>query len=177
MKKIIPILSVFIVLACTKTERIEVVKEYDSPKIDQAIAVVHSVEDGSVMGTVTFDKTENGSKVSAQITGLSNGKHGFHIHQFGDCSASDFTSAGGHFNPNETEHDAPSDDTKHVGDLGNLQGKGNEYTSFTLNSQTIFLEEIVGRSIIIHAGEDDLTSQPSGDAGARIGCGVIGVAQ
>ncbi len=178
MKKFIPLLSLFIFLACTKTERIEVVKEFDAPEINRAIAVIHSVEDGSKMGTVTFGKTENGTKVSAQITGLSEGKHGFHIHQHGDCSATDFTSAGGHFNPDNLEHDSPEDETKHVGDMGNLESEGKEFTTtLTLNSNTIFLEEIIGRGVIIHAGEDDFTSQPSGDAGARIACGVIGVTE
>jgi Cu-Zn family superoxide dismutase len=178
MKRLIPVLSLIFFLACTKTERVEVIKEFDTPAIEKAIAVINPVGNSKVSGTVSFMKTENGSTISAQIKGLSKGKHGFHIHQFGDCSATDGTSAGGHFNPDNNEHDAPEDATKHVGDMGNLVSEGEEFTTnLTLNSTSIFIEQVIGRGIIIHAGEDDLMSQPSGDAGARIACGVIGISE
>ena len=178
MKNLLTFLALALILNCTKTERIEVVKEFDGPQIQKAVAVIHSVGDSDISGTVNFGKSDNGTKISAQITGLSKGEHGFHIHQYGDCSASDATSAGGHFDPDEMQHNSRDAEKRHVGDLGNLVSEGEQFTT-TLSyiDNHIFLEEIIGRGIIIHAGEDDLTSQPSGDAGARIACGVIGIAQ
>ncbi|XWN37236.1 MAG: superoxide dismutase family protein [Balneola sp.] len=177
MKNIFSILSLILILNCTKTERIEVVKEFDGPQIQKAVAVIHSVGDNQVSGTVNFGKTETGTKITAQITGLSEGEHGFHIHQYGDCSASDATSAGGHFDPDDMKHNSRDAEKRHVGDMGNLVSEGKEFTTtLSYTDNNIFLEEVIGRGIIIHAGQDDLTSQPSGDAGARIACGVIGIA-
>ena len=178
MKNLFTFLALTLILSCTKTERIEVVKEFDGPQIKQAVAVVHSVGDNEISGAINFAKTENGTKITAEITGLSEGEHGFHIHQYGDCTAPDGSSAGGHFDPDEMQHNSRDAEKRHVGDMGNLVSEGEESTttlSYVYNP--IFLEEIIGRGIIIHAGEDDLTSQPSGDAGARIACGVIGIAQ
>lgn len=178
MKNIFSILSLILILNCTKTERIEVVKEFDGPQIQKAVAVIHSVGDNQVSGTVNFGKTETGTKITAQITGLSEGEHGFHIHQYGDCSAADASSAGGHFDPDDMKHNSRDAEIRHVGDMGNLVSEGMEFTTtLSYTDNNIFLEEIIGRGIIIHAGKDDLTSQPSGDAGPRIACGVIGIAQ
>lgn len=178
MKNIFTLFVLALILNCTKTERIEVVKEFDGPKISKAIAVIHPIGDNDISGTVNFGKTETGTKITAQITGLSKGDHGFHIHQYGDCSALDGSSAGGHFNPDDMKHNSRDAEKRHVGDMGNLASEGEEFTT-TLSyiDDEIYLEEVIGRGIIIHAGQDDLTSQPSGDAGARIACGVIGVAE
>ncbi|HAW80287.1 MAG TPA: superoxide dismutase family protein [Balneola sp.] len=178
MKNLLTFLAFVLILNCTKTERIEVFKEFEGPQIQKAVAAIHPVGENKISGTVHFDKTESGTKITAQVMGLSEGEHGFHIHQYGDCSAPDGTSAGGHFDPENMQHNSRDAEKRHVGDMGNLVSEGKESTT-TLNyvDNHIFLEEIIGRGIIIHAGEDDLTSQPSGDAGARIACGVIGVAQ
>ncbi len=178
MKNLFTFLAFILVLNCTKTERVEVIKEFDGPKIDKAVAVVHPVGQNNISGVVHFERSETGTKVTAEIMGLSEGNHGFHIHQYGDCSAPDGTSAGGHFDPDEMQHNSRDAEKRHVGDMGNLESEGEQSTT-TINyvDDNIFLEEIIGRGIIIHAGEDDLSSQPSGDAGARIACGVIGVAQ
>ena len=178
MKNILILFTLALIFNCTKTERIEVVKEYDGPKINKAVSVLHSVGDSEVSGTINFGRTESGTKIVVQVTGLSKGNHGFHIHQYGDCSAPDGSSAGGHFNPDNMEHNSKDAENRHVGDMGNLTSEGKDQTT-TLSyvDNNIFLEEVIGRGIIIHAGEDDFTSQPSGDAGARIACGVIGIAQ
>lgn len=145
----------------------------------KAVAHIHAREDGEPLGSVTFEKTDGGVNVNAQLTGLEEGKHGFHIHQYGDCTAEDLTSAGGHYNPYNMQHGAPTDSLRHMGDMGNLPvasgGNGTlEYldTVIELNGSN----SIIGRAIIIHSGADDLASQPSGAAGERIACGVIGVA-
>jgi len=178
MKNLFTLFALILVLNCTKTERVEVIKEFDGPKITKTVAVIHPIGENNISGTVNFGKTETGTKITAQITGLSKGEHGFHIHQYGDCSAPDGSSAGGHFNPEDMKHSSREAEKRHVGDMGNLISEGEEFTT-TLSyiDDQIYIEEIIGRGIIIHAEEDDLTSQPSGDAGDRIACGVIGVAQ
>lgn len=149
----------------------------DSPTM--AVCVVHPLADSGVKGTVTFTKHVDGIEVVAEITGLTPGKHGFHVHQFGDCSKMDGTCAGGHFNPEGERHGGPDAEHRHVGDLGNLTADASGKATYKRVDNLIAFEgpsSIIGRSIIIHDGADDLTSQPTGDAGGRVGCGVIGIA-
>ena len=139
-----------------------------------AIAVLIPTEGNDLQGTVTFIQTPEGVRVQANLTGLTAGtEHGFHVHQYGDCSASDGTSAGGHFNPHGADHAGPDAASRHVGDLGN-----SEATYDRVDTQLAFEGEssIIGRAVIVHGGTDDLSSQPSGAAGPRIACGVIGIA-
>lgn len=150
-------------------------------EVTRAICVVHPLGDNSVRGTVTFTKVEEGVEVVAELTGLPPGpaKHGFHIHEFGDCSMDDGICAGGHFNPTNQPHGGPDDDERHVGDLGNVESDESGNATYRRVDRVIELggpHSIIGLSIIIHADPDDLTSQPTGNAGARIGCGVIGIA-
>lgn len=148
---------------------------------DRLIAVIHPTEDNSANGIVTFTREGEGVRVEATISGLDpNSNHGFHIHEYGDCSAGDATSAGGHFNPYEMPHSSPEDDERHMGDLGNLES--NEDGEASLNYLDTVLEfsgagSILGRGVVVHADEDDFETQPTGDAGARIGCAVIGIAE
>jgi Cu-Zn family superoxide dismutase len=148
--------------------------------IGKAVCILYPTQGNNVSGTITFTQTENGVRVVADLQGLSKGKHGFHIHEFGDCSSADGLSAGGHFNPEGKSHGAPMDMSRHMGDMGNLEadesGKAHlEYTDavIRLNGPN----SILGRSVIVHKGEDDLKSQPSGNAGGRVACGVIGAAK
>lgn len=146
----------------------------------KAVCVLHPTEGNSVNGIVTFTKTAEGIKVIADVHGLTPARHGFHVHEFGDCSAPDGTSAGGHFNPEGTKHGAPTDVERHVGDLGNLEANEDGNAHYEWTDTFIALSgphSIIGRGIIVHAGEDDLTSQPTGNAGARVACGVIGIAK
>src|SRR5213078_176195 len=128
-------------------------------------------------GTVTF--TQNGDKVQvhADLTGLTPGKHGIHIHEKGDMSAPDLMSTGGHYNPDKHIHGGPSTSPVHAGDFGNLTAdtSGKATIDVTVDDITIGGEknDILGRAVIIHAKEDDLKSQPAGNAGARIAGGVI----
>lgn len=157
--------------------------------IGVATTVLESLGDSGVKGTVSFTETErtksDGSKkrsivVSYNITGLTPGEtRGFHIHEHGDCTSEDGMSAGGHFNPKEHDHGDLESHDSHAGDLGNItaddegkaQGKIKNVTKITLDKKadTYF----VGRSVIVHEQEDDLESQPTGDAGGRVACGVI----
>jgi Cu-Zn family superoxide dismutase len=148
-------------------------------KITRAVAVLHPTQGNKAGGTVTFNQMSDGVKVEADLRGLSPGKHGFHIHEFGDCSAPDGKSAGGHYNPTGQPHAGPGQEKRHMGDLGNIEANnsGNAHyervdSHLVLNGQ----DAIIGRGVIVHGGMDDLKSQPSGAAGPRVACGVIGVA-
>jgi len=149
--------------------------------IQGAICVLYPTQGSTVTGTVTFTKTEGGIKVVADLQGFQGaGKHGFHIHEYGDCSAPDGTSAGGHYNPAMVSHGAPTDKTRHEGDMGNIEadatGKAHlEYVDPMLTFTGP--NSIIGRSIIVHKNEDDMKTQPTGNAGPRVACGVIGVAK
>ncbi len=143
----------------------------------KAIAVVAPTEGNECNGTVTFTKVDGGTKVEAHIMGLTPGKHGFHIHEFGDISAADGTSTGGHFNPMGVDHAGPSSPSRHVGDMGNLEANDEGHAMHSATLEGMDIHFILGRGITIHAGEDDLTSQPTGNAGGRVGVAVIGVAK
>lgn len=147
-----------------------------------AVAVLHPTAGSQVQGVVTFTKVGEGVKVVADIEGLSPGEYGFHIHELGDCTASDGTSAGGHFNPAGTPHGAPTASAKnrHVGDLGNITARNSGKAHLErVDSLLAFngAHNVIGRGVIVHAEKDDLTSQPTGAAGSRLACGVVGIAK
>lgn len=149
---------------------------------DWAVAVVHPTAGQKAEGVVWFMQSGDTVKVVADLSGLSpNSKHGFHIHEWGDCSDPAAKSAGGHYNPQGHPHAGPQADSHHAGDLGNVEAdaQGKAHLELTLHDVTIRGGEnpIIGRSVILHAKADDLKTQPSGDAGDRVGCGVIGLAQ
>jgi Cu-Zn family superoxide dismutase len=151
--------------------------------VTKAIAVLHPTQGNQAKGTVRFTQEgKDGVKVVADLTGLTpNSSHGFHIHEFGDCSAPDATSAGGHYNPGNHPHAGPDAEHRHAGDMGNVKAneQGNAHLEITLKGLTVgnHPNPILGRAVILHAKADDLKSQPTGDAGARIACGVIGAAK
>ncbi|HLR24675.1 MAG TPA: superoxide dismutase family protein, partial [Fodinibius sp.] len=148
----------------------------DTMDVTATVAVVHPTKDSDVMGTVTFTKEGDGVRVQGNISGLKEGKHGFHIHQYGDCRADDGSSAGGHYNPAGNDHAARTDSVRHMGDMGNITADADGNASVDYVDSVIDMNMIMGRAVVIHGGEDDLTSQPSGAAGARMACGVIGIA-
>lgn len=147
-----------------------------TPAVTGARAAMEPTEGNTVRGIVTFAQAEGGVRVVADLTGLKPGKHGFHIHEHGDCSAPDGSSAGGHFNPTGMPHGGPDAAQHHLGDLGNItaDASGNAkmdrvFSFLDLNGTNT----IVGRGLIVHSDRDDLTSQPTGNAGSRVACGVI----
>ena len=145
------------------------------PETIIAVAQLQPTAGNAVTGTVTFSSAANGVRVVAEVAGLTPGDHGFHVHQTGDCSAPDGTSAGGHFNPEAHDHGPRTAEVRHVGDLGNLtvDADGNAHLDFVDTGIALSGEHsIVGRGVIVHASPDDY-SQPTGNAGARVACGVI----
>ncbi|MEC7839572.1 MAG: superoxide dismutase family protein [Chlamydiota bacterium] len=141
-----------------------------------AKATLGSTEGNDVSGEVTFIELEHGVRIIAEIEGLTPGGHGFHIHEFGDCSAPDASSAGGHFNPENEIHAGPSDTPRHVGDLGNLFADKNGKAYYDRVDFEVELKgenSVVGKSVIVHEDRDDFVSQPTGNAGARVACGLI----
>jgi superoxide dismutase, Cu-Zn family len=147
----------------------------------KAIATLHPTAGSNVKGTVTFTEEADGVHVYAEIEGLSPGNHGFHVHQFGDCSAADGSSAGPHFNPSNKPHAGPDAAERHVGDMGNVEADASGRAKLDYLDHQISLvddqQSVIGRSVVVHAKADDLKSQPAGDSGARIACGVIGIAK
>lgn len=143
-----------------------------------AVAVLIPRADTEVTGTVTFTQTGEGVVVAAHISGVAPGLHGIHLHEKGDCSADDFTSTGGHFNPTGDPHGGPDDTVRHAGDFGNISvgadGSGHlELLTDMLTVEPDAENTVIGRAVILHEGEDDLETQPTGAAGARLACGTV----
>ncbi|KAH8360448.1 hypothetical protein KR200_005095 [Drosophila serrata] len=124
-------------------------------------------------------------KVTGEVCGLAKGLHGFHVHEFGD-NTNGCMSSGPHFNPHGKEHGAPADENRHLGDLGNIDATGTCPTKVNITDSKITLfgaDSIIGRTVVVHADADDLgkggheLSKSTGNAGARIGCGIIGIAK
>ena len=146
----------------------------------KAIAVLTPTQGNKVQGVVSFSKERDGVRIEAAIQGLKPGLHGFHIHEYGDCSSPDANSAGGHFNPGNMPHGGPTAEKHHAGDLGNLQADASGNAKLTLVVAGLSFEgssSILGRAVVVHANPDDFTTQPTGGAGARVACGVIGIAK
>ena len=146
--------------------------------VKQGICLLYPTEGYTVTGKVTFIETRDGIRVVAFVTGLEPlSKHGIHIHENGDCSAVDALSAGGHFNPGNGVHGGPADKARHAGDLGNLEADMNGNASLDYIDPVLSLrgeDSVIGLSVVIKQHEDDLKTQPDGNSGARIACGVIG---
>jgi Cu-Zn family superoxide dismutase len=130
-------------------------------------------------GTVTFSADGSKVKVVADLDGLTPGaQHAIHVHETGDCSAPDAMSAGGHYNPEGKPHGLPVTEDRHAGDLGNLTADASGHAHFEITVDNISLSAgknpVLGKAVIVHAKVDD-GGQPTGNAGARLGCGVIQV--
>jgi Cu-Zn family superoxide dismutase len=148
------------------------------PAAASASTELQGREGSGISGRITFTASTDGVTYTAEVSGLSGaGSHGFHIHETGDCSAADFTSAGGHFNPTGAIHGGPNDSEHHAGDLGNIESGADGAGTLSGSSAMLSVDDgansVVGRAVILHEGQDDLTSQPTGDAGGRLACGVI----
>lgn len=143
---------------------------------ETAMARLQPTQGNNVTGTVMFTSENGAVRIETDVRGLAPGEHGFHVHEFGDCSAPDASSAGDHFNPTDQQHGAPDDSVRHVGDLGNLNAGQDSTAMYSRVDSVITLDgpnSVVGKAVVVHADADDLESQPSGNAGDRLACGVI----
>ena len=143
----------------------------------KAIAVLHPRSGSKVHGVIHFVQKGDKVRITGEIEGLEPGEHGFHVHEFGDCSDAKAMNAGGHFNPDKKMHGGPHAEDRHVGDLGNVKADDSGKAVVNISDTMVRLagkHSVIGRSVVVHEKRDDLKSQPAGDAGARFGCGVIG---
>lgn len=142
-----------------------------------AEAQLKPTQGNTTAGTVTFTEQAGKVRVVANVTGLKPGKHGFHVHEKGDCSAPDATSAGGHFNPTGAAHGDPQKGAAHAGDMPMLVADNAGKAQLTLEMKGVTVADgassLVGRAVIVHADPDDHTTQPTGNSGARVACGLI----
>ena len=149
----------------------------------QAVANLASASGSLVSGKVTLMPMAGGVHLTGTVGGLpANSIHGFHIHEKGDCSAADASSAGPHFNPSAAPHGKAESGAHHAGDMDNVVANAEGVVSLNVHVSGVTLggdaaNDIAGRALVVHAAPDDYTSQPSGNAGARVACGVIKVTQ
>jgi Cu-Zn family superoxide dismutase len=143
-----------------------------------AEAILEARSDSGVTGRATFTTDEGGVVLRVEVQGLTPGEHAIHLHEFGDCSAPDAMSAGPHWNPTGHDHGLWGQDPFHLGDIGNLVAgeDGKASLVFSTDRWTIggpAETNVVGRSVIVHVSADDFTTQPTGNAGGRVACGVV----
>jgi Cu-Zn family superoxide dismutase len=151
--------------------------KHEAADIKDAVAVLVPMKNSGVAGVVLFKQEKGYVNVTGEVTGLKPGKHGFHVHMFGDLRAVDGMSAGGHYDPHGHKHGGPDAKERHEGDLGNLEANAQGVAKVNVKANGVELHHVVGRSIVVHGDADDLTSQPAGNAGPRIALGVIGLAE
>jgi Cu-Zn family superoxide dismutase len=147
--------------------------------VTKAVAKLEAKSGSQVTGTVTFTKSGDDVQVVADIQNLKPGKHGFHLHEKGDCSAPDASSAGAHFNPTHQHHGGPATAEHHAGDLGNIEAdaSGKAHLDWKGKLKLTGEDSIIGKSVVVHEKEDDLKTDPTGNSGGRIACGVIEAAK
>jgi len=150
----------------------------NAPLFERAKVQLQSRSKSKVQGEVMMMADGENTVIRYDVLGLKpNSMHGMHIHQIGDCSAPDATSAGDHFNPSGKPHGGPGTTERHVGDLGNLQADAKGRAQGEMRVPGLVMsgaQTFIGRSLVVHANPDDLKSQPSGNSGPRIACGIIG---
>ena len=146
-----------------------------------ATAVMRPASGSQAHGSVKLTQMGDRVKVEGEIAGLEPGRHGFHIHDKGDCSAPDAASAGAHFNPGGKKHGVMVGDGPHAGDMPNLHIPADGSLVVEVLNAAVTLEKDKpnslfkpeGTALVIHAGKDDYKTDPTGDAGGRIACGVV----
>ena len=175
---VFPIVAVSICLLAAGCDRLADRGKGASPTVNQATAVLQPKGDSGLSGTARFEPAGDEITFHIQVQNAPPGSHAVHIHEIGDCSSPDGKSAGGHWNPTGEEHGKWGTPPHHLGDIGNLEIDSEGNGEMTLKTGRWSIggpagTDVVGRAIIVHAGADDLASQPTGNAGGRIGCGVI----
>jgi len=164
-------------LVATGTLCAQTVPRTDRRPARNAIAILRPTKGTNVKGTVHFHESRHNTHIFANLTGLPPGRHGIHIHEIGDCSAPDAGNDGGHFNPQVHKHGAPDASDHHAGDLGNIEAdaQGRGRLDWTVDFLTVWggPNSVIGKTVIVHAQQDDLQSQPDGNSGSRLACGKV----
>ena len=151
----------------------------EKPQINRVTVELASTSGQRAAGSITLSPDNHGLHVTGTVRGLkANSEHGFHIHENGDCSAPDASSAGAHFNPAGTEHGRHGQGAHHAGDMPNIKANGQGEATISLHLTGVTLGDggrfdVLDRALVVHADADDYSSQPAGNAGSRIACGVI----
>lgn len=174
--RILTLVAVALAATASVSGAIAYIVYADEAKDARASAELAPTQGQQAKGTVTFERKASGVEVAVQLEGLKPGTHGFHVHETGDCSAPDAASAGGHFNPASQPHAARDAAARHAGDLGNLEADASGKVQIKMVDPKLRLdgpESIVGKAVIVHEKADDYTTQPSGNAGGRVACGVV----
>ena len=158
----------------------ETVDPAEENKVQKIKVLLEPKSDSQLRGNVVFSEENGKVTMTALITGTAEGKHAIHLHEKADCSSADGKSSGGHWNPTFAKHGQWGDaDGFHIGDIGNFEtdANGNAVKTMTTDLWCLGCDDpkknIIGKAVIVHEGVDDYTSQPSGAAGSRIGCGGI----
>ncbi len=167
IKLCVPLSAAILVCACAS-----------NPTGPAVTAQLVATKGNTVTGEVTFSTRGNAVQVAGEVRGLApNSEHGFHIHEKGDCSSGDGMSTGGHFNPTAKAHGAHDHSEHHTGDLASLKADANGVARFSYTSTTLTVgqgtTDVVGRGLIVHRDPDDFKTQPTGNSGPRLACGVI----
>jgi len=148
-----------------------------APAGPQATAAIEGRSGSALTGTATFTQSLGAVHIVVDVNNAPDGVHAVHLHEKGDCSAPDAASAGGHFNPGHMQHGAPEAAQHHAGDFGNMTVGADGHGHLELDSTNLTVApgemSIVGHAIVVHAKADDFQTQPTGNAGGRIGCGVV----
>jgi superoxide dismutase, Cu-Zn family len=167
------VVALFGIFACSSKNEVKV----ENKKISNAISHLHSSSLKKLEGSIRFESLKEEIKVSVDLAGLEpNKKLGFHVHENGFCEGPTYESAGGHLNPYHQKHGRPEGKARHLGDMGNIvtnsEGKAKQIILLP-KTESQDLNLLISRSIIIHKNKDNFKSQPSGNAGDRIACGLI----
>jgi Cu-Zn family superoxide dismutase len=186
-------LSMVLTIGCGGKERDEEAGGTETPTASDApsstttgtsqetmtVTLTGAPTDTDFTGRVEVTPEGSGVRIVADVAGVdTDGQHGIHVHENGMCDhqgegGQHFTSAGGHFNPTGTEHACPPTDPRHAGDLGNIEVSGG-IGHLELSVPNLTADQLNGKAIILHAGEDDCKTQPTGNSGDRLACGVAG---
>lgn len=166
------------VLACAAALLLAACSNLAGPTGVTARAVLSPTAGNRASGTLYFTQQGDRLLVSGEIRGLQpNSEHGFHIHEKGDCSSPDAMSAGGHYNPDKHAHGRYGQSEHHAGDLPSLRADAAGVASVNFESSDFRVgageHNVIGRSVVVHRDPDDFTSQPAGNSGPRLACGVI----
>ena len=150
--------------------------KHEHEAIKEAVAVLVPSKGSTTTGVLLLKQEDGYVQVTGEVKGLTPGKHGFHIHMFGDLRSPDGMSAGGHYNPHGKPHGKPDAHDRHEGDLGNIDAGEDGVAKVDVQAKNLELHHVIGRGVVVHKDADDF-SQPVGNAGPRIAVGVIGLAE